>query len=274
MKVMTFNILTDGLPPPCERQSDIEQVIKAQAPDILCMQEGGDSVYWKSMADVCGFDFFVNNPGLYRPSLYVRGAVTEHRIYDQFHPGAIFARVQCGDRELRIINLHLPHKVIWDAERLEALQLLFDAETIDLNDDVLVCGDFNSRTAGETGDARQLEFIQANPEVGTLLNDKIWVAATDFMQEQGFSDCFRHLHDEPGYSVAPPVDAYRERMPDQVAQLSDEESQRHFMPPGVRIDYIFASPSMLKRLQRCDIIDDDQALESSDHVPFVAEFAD
>ena len=64
--------------------------------------------------------------------------------------------------------------------------------------------------------------------------------------ESGYVDCFRELHDVPGYTY--PADA-----------------------PWLRLDYIFASPNLAARLTACDI-GGDEAKQASDHLPLWAIF--
>jgi endonuclease/exonuclease/phosphatase family metal-dependent hydrolase len=62
----------------------------------------------------------------------------------------------------------------------------------------------------------------------------------------GYVDCYRALHDKPGYTY--PADA-----------------------PWLRLDYAFASRELAPRLAACDVVASDLAARASDHLPLVVE---
>jgi len=69
-----------------------------------------------------------------------------------------------------------------------------------------------------------------------------------FLLEAGYIDCYRTLHPmTPGYTYPVPV-------------------------PWLRIDYIFAAPTLAGRLQACDVATGAEAETASDHFPVWAEF--
>ena len=66
--------------------------------------------------------------------------------------------------------------------------------------------------------------------------------------EAGYTDCYRILHPlTPGYTYPVPA-------------------------PWLRIDYIFATPTLAERLQACDVSTGEEAEMASDHFPVWAEF--
>ena len=73
------------------------------------------------------------------------------------------------------------------------------------------------------------------------------------LRKAGYIDCFRYTNpDDPGFTC--PAAA-----------------------PAGRIDYIFASPELAKRLSRCCVVTEGNGLrgdEASDHLPVVAEFGE
>jgi exonuclease III len=67
------------------------------------------------------------------------------------------------------------------------------------------------------------------------------------LQEE-YVDCYRRLHPhEPGYTY--PAHA-----------------------PWLRLDYVFASPALAKRLVACDVVGGADAQQASDHLPVAATF--
>jgi endonuclease/exonuclease/phosphatase family metal-dependent hydrolase len=72
--------------------------------------------------------------------------------------------------------------------------------------------------------------------------------AIRYILDAGYLDCYRLLHPgEPGYTY--PSDA-----------------------PWLRLDYLFATPLLARRLVACDVVADEQACGASDHLPVWAEF--
>lgn len=54
---------------------------------------------------------------------------------------------------------------------------------------------------------------------------------------------------------------------------STEPGYTYKLPtPGLRLDYIFASPALAQRLSACDLISAGEAETASDHYPIWAEF--
>ncbi|HTK07521.1 MAG TPA: endonuclease/exonuclease/phosphatase family protein [Ktedonobacteraceae bacterium] len=75
----------------------------------------------------------------------------------------------------------------------------------------------------------------------------------DLLLQDGYTDCFRHLHPQEAGFTYP----------------SDD--------PSCRIDYIFASPEMAARLQSCTIVTEGDGVggeAASDHLPVCAVFRD
>ncbi|SRR5579884_2286848 len=72
--------------------------------------------------------------------------------------------------------------------------------------------------------------------------------ALPLLLDAGYVDCYRALHaTTPGYTYKLPT-------------------------PGLRIDYILASPTLAHHLQACDIVIGEEAERASDHLPIWATF--
>jgi exodeoxyribonuclease-3 len=73
--------------------------------------------------------------------------------------------------------------------------------------------------------------------------------ALGLMLDTGYTDCFRTLHPEEDSFTLPSVS------------------------PQVRLDYVFAAPSLTDALRECRVITSPKAARSaSDHLPVFAEF--
>lgn len=96
------------------------------------------------------------------------------------------------------------------------------------------------------------EFIPRHPFVDRLLNRMLERRTVAHLLELGYVDCYRTLHDDPGYTCATWM-------------------------PGARIDYVFADRTMAARLLACEVIGgerwpDPDIAAASDHFPVVADF--
>lgn len=272
MRLMTFNILGNGQEESGCRQTDIRRVIARHAPDVLCMQEGGDGEFWEDMIRENDFVFAKNVEGPYRPSAYAARPVSECIALDSFSPGGIYFRMPFRDGELVVLNVHLPWNVTEDGERVAILDGLLSTRCADRDQYICICGDFNSRSAGEAGEARQVDYLSSLSGLVETIPDDEWVAATDLLKRSGFTDSYRHLHSARGYSQHHSVDEMRARRPDMLRRFSPDDISGRFLPAGIRVDYIFVNDRLLGRLRSCDIDDSPLAFDSSDHSPFIAEF--
>lgn len=85
-----------------------------------------------------------------------------------------------------------------------------------------------------------------------LLNTRIRRDTVEHLQQLGYVDCYRELHDDAGFTCATWM-------------------------PACRIDYLFADPRLAPRLESCAVVGgpglpDPEADSASDHFPVVATF--
>jgi exodeoxyribonuclease-3 len=156
---------------------------------------------------------------------------------------------------VRIVNTYIPNgtelwtdKFTFKLDWLQRLRRYFD-DTCDANKDVLLCGDFN--VAMEDADVWSVPAWQ-----GKIHFTKTERAAMYNVKQWGFTDLFRKLNgDLQEFSWW----NYREGA-----------WQRN---RGLRIDYIWTSPSLAAKATSCHIDKAPRALERpSDHAPVIAEF--
>ena len=155
MKVMCYNILIDGSDDGApgiyragNRRDLIAATIRRQAPDILCMQEGGDHDYWREFAGANGYETFVNLAGVYRPALMAKMPCRTTVCIDAFSPGAVYGQFQLVGRRLGVYSIHLPPSVDADRARVAALMTLKEHAEAANDDYVCIAGDCNSRRDG------------------------------------------------------------------------------------------------------------------------------
>jgi exodeoxyribonuclease III len=268
IKLMTFNILRDGSGEGGDRRGRIAAVIRKHDPDILCMQEGGDHGFWMELAKERGFKHVQNIPGEFQPSLYSRLPVKQVAT----HSGVkfVYFQIDLGRFTLGVYSVHLMHWPPAEAERVTALRKLL--ALMQAQGDALVCiaGDFNSRMRGEQGLDWGVERIAVHNNC--VIRPDEWTRATDVMVSAGLADCYRRKNAWPGYGLHLLTDGTSGPEPevprDQLRRIGDGE----FMPPVVRIDYVFANPVLAERLVSCELDESDEAFGASDHLPLLATF--
>jgi len=272
LKLMSFNILRDGQYEAGDRKERIASVIRDTAPDVLCMQEGGDDPFWAERAATEGFNYVENLPGQYCPSLYAK--LGEGRIEGLADGGNGFLRFRTtwAGRTLGIYCVHLYHEAHADATRAKELNVALSAIAEAGDELVCVAGDFNSRTRGERGEDWIVEI--ASCEGGIPVGEDDWHRAVGLMVDAGFVDTYRAQQDDPGYTYHPSAE-YMANSP--VFQALTEpppkgEGAESWVSAGVRIDYIFANPAMADLLTECRVIDTEDAYLASDHLPLAAIF--
>jgi exodeoxyribonuclease-3 len=107
----------------------------------------------------------------------------------------------------------------------------------------LLVGDFNALAVGDPvgepppGIEKRGEAVDGVPRLGIAP-----------LLEAGYIDCFRTLHPAaPGFTYLA-------------------------WAPWLRLDYVFASPALARRLRACDVVATELAARASDHLPVRAEF--
>ncbi|MGI8738525.1 MAG: endonuclease/exonuclease/phosphatase family protein [Gammaproteobacteria bacterium] len=268
LKLMTFNILRDGIGEGGDRRERIAALIARHNPDVLCMQEGGDDACWGGMADEQGFKHVQNIPGEFQPALFSKLPVKQTAT----HSGVkyVYFQVDLGRFTLGVYSIHLMHWPPAEGERIAALRKLLALMQVQGDAFICIAGDFNSRARGEQGLDFGVQRIAAFNKC--VIGPEDWTRATDLMVMAGFIDCYQRKNQAPGYSLHPLIDGASQKgtpiRKDQLIRIGDGL----MMPPVVRIDYVFANPALAERLTLCELDESDEALQASDHLPLVATF--
>jgi endonuclease/exonuclease/phosphatase family metal-dependent hydrolase len=105
----------------------------------------------------------------------------------------------------------------------------------------LLVGDFNALVAGDEPGPPPPGIVPR----GDALPDAPRDVLNPFARA-GYVDCYRALHDDPGYTY--PADA-----------------------PWLRLDYAFASAALAPRVESCEVVRDELTARASDHLPLVVE---
>jgi exonuclease III len=110
----------------------------------------------------------------------------------------------------------------------------------------LVAGDFNTISPTDKVDRKTLpakiKLMYA------LQGERLFHKVVSKVLKAGFTDCYRSLHTETGYTYPPPK-------------------------PNTRLDYIFANAKMKQHLRECCVVTEPAVVhEASDHYPVLAKF--
>lgn len=262
MRVMTYNILTDGRnfqqdPPQPERWDAIAAVIKAVDPDVVVLQEVMTHDFLTYVANVLGMAWFWADDGgkmqvgaLSRLPVQATTTVSLHFSSGAAARSALALTVLAADGQpLTIYGVHAVAFYSWVAEAVRRHQIKhLLAHAAHAHPRHLLIGDFNTFAPNDTvslTNAPQWVKMQTWPQLGMIVR---WALKQIFVA--GYIDTYRHFHpDEYGYTLPSPQ-------------------------PAVRLDYIFAAPPLAPHLKACDVIHTpDLVKTASDHRPLLLELA-
>lgn len=275
---MSYNIFLGGV----GRMDAVTQVVKEVAPDLLGIQEADDEAAIAHLADVTGMDYVYGRANtIHHVAFLSRFPIL--RSMNHPHPGILRktmleAHVRLpGDGALTLYVIHLNATATYGGERrrvreMEAILGSIGPREVEPH---LMFGDCNSLAPGDSLVVERLTTHLANRitragigyqrrkrtlTFGGLLDRSIQNGfltpetllprhLVRFVLAAGYTDCFRALHaDDPGYTFPAP-------------------------DPAMRLDYVFAPPSMRDRLLSCEVVDLPAATIASDHRPLLASFA-
>jgi exodeoxyribonuclease III len=257
MRVMTYNIWDGG----DERLHLIPEVIRAQQADVVALEEATNRAHAEALARELGMTlFFGEANSAWHIAWLSRLPVT----HSQNHQLPILTKtlveieVEWEGAPLQLFATHLNSERSAQAEDHRAAEVRAILQTLlercgshegDESDGTrqLLVGDFNARAPQA-----------AQPPLDSLSDDararaeKIYAVprlAVPLVLEAGYRDSYQTQHpQEQGYTFKA-------------------------WEPVARLDYIFASPEMARRLRACDRVTSDLAAKASDHLPVWADFA-
>ncbi len=254
MKIVTWNVNSIRA-----REERLLKFLDREQPDVVCLQE------LKVTED--DFPFITVESAGYRAQVYGQKTYNGVAILsrdeasnvvrgmgdDVDDPQARLIRVETMG--VRVVNGYFPNGRAVGTEHYEYkltwMKRLRDmlAQDASPNDDLVLCGDFN--VAPDDSDA-------ANPEKWSesVLCDAEARAALEDLGDWGLEDVFRKHHPEGG-----------------VYSWWDYRMLGFPKGDGLRIDHIFATPSMARRCTGARVDRDERkGKKPSDHAPVIAEF--
>jgi exodeoxyribonuclease-3 len=254
MKIATWNVNSINV-----RLEQVLNWLDRSGTDVLCLQEtkSVDRNFPLEPINEAGYNAVFMGEKSYNGV----AILSKHEIRDVLKnfpddpPDAPKRLIAATIEGIRIVNTYIPNgtelwtdKFTFKLDWLQRLRKFFD-ETCDLDDDVLLCGDFNVAP-----DERDVWSVSAWE--GKLHFSKPERAAMYHVKQWGFVDVFRHLNDD-------------------VQEFSwwNYRQGAYQKNHGLRIDHIWTSPGLAEKCVGCRIDKEPRGWERpSDHTPVVAEF--
>lgn len=241
-RLLTYNIMHGG----GDRVAAIAEVIRGSAPDLVLLQEAGNPLNVRRIAELSGMSDHRSVPGeslacISREKVafceWVRPRVSRH---------AFIEVVPAGER-IRVFGVHLSAVIAAWTEQRRVLELRALLKSIEAHRDRLhvLAGDFNTIAPGATVKAAQLP-LRLRPFLW-LTGGRVQWRTIQTVLDGGYVDTFRMLHpDDPGLTL-PTVD------------------------PLLRLDYVFLPHAQAGRITRCEVVRNAIAVGASDHFPVLSE---
>jgi endonuclease/exonuclease/phosphatase family metal-dependent hydrolase len=249
-RLMTYNILDGGV----GREAAVIEVIQAAAPDVVVVQEVMQPAVLEQMAAALGMTHCLAQGPTWgrKVGLLSRLPILACRSHHLWGAGRHCLEVSIrvlDARSLTLYGLHLMPYHSWFFEWLRGQEIRYLLQHIRgvAPGPHLLAGDFNAIAPGDRArlDIAPL-WVKAQLwfQLGRVLR-----RALKPLLDAGYVDCFRALHPgEDGFTL-PSLD------------------------PTVRLDYIFADPTLGPYLHRCRVVTEPEAVNVvSDHLPVLAEF--
>jgi exodeoxyribonuclease-3 len=266
LTAMVYNILEGGLGYGADRMSRIIEVVRAAHPDVLvvCEANGFERDGHKRLY---AFEHETGMRGVvalaptgFHVAVFARGGrFIEAKPLPGFYHAALRLDLELGGERLRVVGAHLcpfsPSTRLLEAEIL-ANEARDDEAT-------LLMGDLNSLSPLDDHEGllasltprRRTRHACVSAEPASEGEPKLSVdtRALGVLAAAGFSDTGRSSRPRATYPTA----------------LRAEPGK-----PGMRIDYVLASPPLAQRLEGAEVPDHGAVETASDHRPLVARFAD
>jgi len=249
LRLMTYNILDGGE----NRETHIVDVIQSTKPDIVVLQEVFTEEILKFISQSLAMNYYIGASNKRRKTALlskfpVRTFRSHHPVFPIWR-NFIDAEVEFEPtRAARIIGVHPMANlgVVFELWRsLEAIYVINHVQKYQ-NIPCLIAGDFNAIAPNEN------VKIENMPNwlkwMIRLQGNRVYHFSIKKVISAGFTDCFRLLNSDNGFTLPPPN-------------------------PNARLDYIFVNSKMKEYLTKCWVVREPNSVNlASDHYPVVAEF--
>jgi exodeoxyribonuclease III len=250
LRVMTYNILNGGV----NRETYILDVIRIAKPDVVILEEVYTEEFLKFLANSLGMKYFFGRGNKERKvSLLSKLPVHSFKSCRPIFPiwrNFIDAEIEYEPaKTARIIGVHPIANlgIVFEIWRLWEANYIIRHVHNYKNALCLIAGDFNAIAPGET------IRVETMPNwlkwIIYLQGNRVYHFSIAKLLSAGFTDCFRILNSDQGFTLPPPS-------------------------PNSRLDYIFVNATMKPYLKKCWVVREPDSVNlASDHYPVMAEFS-
>lgn len=254
-KILSYNIL-NGLQNDSLIQAEFTGWVTKIDPDIVAFQEMNKFTQKKieAFAAKYGHPYAVisKTEGFPVALTSKYPIVNVQKVVDNMHHAYLVANIN----NINVIVIHFS-PFSYKKRQLEVRDVLARAALFPKSEKTVIMGDFNSlswrdaATYGEEDLNAQKLRESKESHIRNLSDEKFDYSVTDAMEEAGFIDALRLIHQDFQYSI--PTKKY--------------DSKFH-----KRIDYLWINSKLKKSVKSADIIRDEVTGKISDHYPIFVTF--
>ncbi|UYQ95768.1 endonuclease/exonuclease/phosphatase family protein [Chitinophaga horti] len=254
-KILSYNILEGMKTDTTKGKQEFVAWVKDKDPDILALQEcnGFTQKTLEELAASYGHPYAV----IVKENGYPTGLTSKYpiaaiqKVNENMTHGFIMAKIE----QFNILVLHLnPH--LYKKRRAEIAQVIKNISLQADKKNWVIMGDFNSHSPKDKERMTNNRIVGVlknaetkNPKIANLVNgETIDFTIQQAMLDAGFTDAGLYHHDKTKAATGKGV-----------------------IVTDSRIDYIYVSKDLDKKLQRCAFIYDDFTKKYSDHRPIMME---
>jgi endonuclease/exonuclease/phosphatase family metal-dependent hydrolase len=262
LRVVSYNVWYGFTKVP-ERKADYLAWMKEQKPDVVSLQELNGYTADKLKADATAWGHAhseILKEGGFPTGITSRFPIEDvRRTREGFHHGLLRARI----RGIYYYVIHL-HPSNWEVRGREADLILADIASLPKGSQVALVGDFNTFSAADRehyAHGKLEPFFGARDEKykeKNLRDGKLDYSVIAKFTGAGLVD-LEHAKRGEGYR-------FTGSFPTKIEKPGDHGSAR-------RLDYVFASPSLAKRVTRAEVVADETTWRLSDHLPVIVDLA-
>ena len=249
VRILSYNILAGGE----ERLPQLARVIQHQRPDAVALLEARSRAHAEGLAQQLKMELIFGeaNNGSDHVAWLSRLPVlrTENHRLPVFAKTLLEIELSWEGMPLALFATHLKAGRDQQKEQHRAAEIQAVLTLLQARGDRphLLVGDLHALHPADQPNAAV--YLATEPwEQGDDLYDMHLRQAIPLLLASGYMDCYRERH--------PTTLGYTYKLP----------------TPALRLDYIFALPSLTKRLSACEIVTEAEAQGASDHFPIWAEF--
>jgi len=250
LRVMTYNILDGGE----KREAHILKVIQLAKPDVVVLQEVFTEEFLKFLSHSLSMSYYIGTGNKKRKvALLSKLSVRTFKSHCPLFPiwrNFIDAEIEYEpNKTTRVIGVHPIANLgivfeiwrLWEAKHVTNHIRNFKSEPC------LIAGDFNAIAPGEKVKTENMPnwlkwviYLQGN---------RVYHFSIEMLLLKGFTDCFRFLNSDDGFTLPAPS-------------------------PNARLDYLFVNAKMKAQLKKCWVVREPNSVNlASDHYPVMAEFS-